>query len=90
MGTTIDDMVLVSSSWAHTLFDTVTSHSFISILFASMLGLKHEPLDSILNVGVPLGRDYELFYRYSLVRIEIDRRQFLADLIVICRWRGLM
>ena len=55
VGTTVGGMVLVSSSWAYTLFDTGASHLFISILFASMLGLKHEPLDSTLSVGVPLG-----------------------------------
>ena len=50
-GTTIDGMVLVYSYWAHTLFDTGASHSLISILFASMLGLEHEPLDSTLSMG---------------------------------------
>ena len=65
------------------MFDTGASHSFISILFASMLGLEPEPLDSTLSVGVPLGRDCELSYCCSLVRIEIDRRWFLANLIVM-------
>ena len=60
-------MVLVSSSWAHTLFDSGTSHSFMSVLFASMLGLEPEPLDSILSVGVLLGQDCELSYRCNLV-----------------------
>ena len=35
-------MILVSSSWAHTLFDTGVSHLFISVLFPSMLGLEYE------------------------------------------------
>ena len=65
--TTVDGMVFVYSSWAHTLFDTGASHSFIFVLFASMLGLELEPLDSTLSVGVPLGRDCELSYRYSSV-----------------------
>ena len=72
-GTTVGGMVLVFNSWAHTLFDTSASHSFIPVLFANMLGLKHESLDSTLSVGVPLGRDCELSYRCSSVRIEIDR-----------------
>ena len=50
-GTIVDHMVFVSSSWAHTLFDMGASYSFISILFASMLELKYEPLDSTLSVG---------------------------------------
>ena len=48
-------MVLVSSSWAHTLFDTSASHSFILVSFTSMLGFEYEPLDSILSMGVLLG-----------------------------------
>ena len=72
-GTIVDGMVLVSSSWAHTLFDTGASHSFISVLFASMLRLKPKPLDSILSVGVRLGRDCELSYHCNLVRNKIDR-----------------
>ena len=74
VGTIVDSMILFSSSWAHTLFDTGASHSFISVLFARMLGLKYESLDSVMSVGVPLGRDCELLHRSSSVRIEIDRR----------------
>ena len=48
-----------------------------------MLRLEHESLDSTLSVRVPLGQDCELSYRYGSVCIEIDRRQFLADLIVM-------
>ena len=66
-------MILVSSSWAHTLFDTGASHSFISILFASILGLEHELLDSTLSVGVLLGQDCELSYYCSSVRIVVNR-----------------
>ena len=90
-GTTIDGMVLVSSSWAHTLFDIGASHSFTSVIFVGMLGLECESLDSPLSVGVPLGRDCELLYRCRLVRIEIDRWQFLADLIVMpMEWFNLI
>ena len=49
--TTADGMVLVSSSWAHTLFDIGASLSFIPVLFAGMLGLECEPLVSTLSVG---------------------------------------
>ena len=81
--TTVNGMVLVSSSWAHTLFDTGASHSFITILFTSMLGLEPEPLDSTLSVGVPLGGNYELSYHCNSLSIEIDGRRFLVDLIVM-------
>ena len=71
-GTIVDGIVLISSSWAHTLFNNGASHSLIPILFASMLGLEHEPLDFTLNVGVPLGQDCEFSYRCSLMCVEID------------------
>ena len=70
-GSTIDGMLLVSNSWAHALFDTGASQSFISMLFASMLGLEYEPLESALSVGVPLGRDCELSFRCGFVWIDI-------------------
>ena len=82
-GTTVDGLVLVSSSWAHVLFDTSASHSFISALFASILRLEFETLGSVMSVGVPLGRDCELSYGCNSVRIEIGGRRFLADLVVM-------
>ena len=82
-GTTVDGMLLVSSSWAHILFDAGASHSFISMLFVSMLRLEYEPLESTLSVGVPLGRDCELSFQCSAVRIDVGGRRFLADLIVM-------
>ena len=80
---TIESMVLVSDSWAHTLFDTGASHSFILALFVSMLGLEYEPLDSTLSMGLSLGRDCKLSYYCGLVHIEIDRWRFLTYLIVM-------
>ena len=67
--TAINSMVLFLSSWAHTLFDTSASSSFILVLFVSILGFEYKPLDSTLSVGVPLGQDCELLYHCSLVRI---------------------
>ena len=81
-GFTVNGMLLISSSWAHVLFDTGASHSFIYRLFASMLGLEYEPLEFTLSVGVPLGRDYELSFQCDFVRIDVGGRQFLADLII--------
>ena len=41
----------------------------------------YEPLESTLSMGVPLGRDYELSFQCSAVRIDVGGRLFLADLI---------
>ena len=48
-----------------------------------MLGLEYEPLEFTLSVGVPLGRNCELSFRCSSVRINIDDRHCLADLIIM-------
>ena len=74
VGIIVDGMVLVSSSWAHVLFDTSASHSFISTLFTSILGLEFETLSLVMSVGVLFGRDCELSYGCSFVRIEIGGR----------------
>ena len=76
-------MILVSNSWAHVLFDTEASHSFIFAFFVSIVGLEFETLDSVMSMGVPLGRDCELSYGYSSVRVEVGGRKFLVDFVVI-------
>ena len=67
VGTAIDSMRLLSSSLAHVLFDIAASHSFISMLFVSMLGLDYETVESTLSVGIPLGTYCELFFQCSLI-----------------------
>ena len=47
------------------LFDIDVSHSFISVFFASIFKLEYGKLDSNLSVGVLLGKDYELSFRYN-------------------------
>ena len=83
VGTTVDSMLLVSSSWAYVLFDISASHSFISMLFANMPELEYEPLESTLSVGVQLDRDCDLSFRCSSVRIDISGRWFLVDLVIM-------
>ena len=76
-------MILISHSWAHVLFDTGASHSFISMLFAQMLGLECSVLDNLLTLGTPMGRvtDVSTVCRGCLV--VIDGRKLLADLVVL-------
>ena len=67
-------MILISSSWAHVLFNTGASLSFIAALFASKLGLEFETLNSVMSVRIPRGKDCELSYGFSYVCIEIGGR----------------
>lgn len=80
---TIDGMILISNSWVHALFDIDASYSFISMVFASILGLEFENSDQIVNVSVPLERACNLSLVCQSVRIDIDSKRFLADLIVM-------
>ena len=82
-GSIVDGMLPISSSLAHVLFDMGASHSFICMLFASILGLEYEPLESTLSVGVSLGRDCELFFQCGSVWIDIRGRWLLVDLIIM-------
>ena len=42
-----------------------------------MLGLDFETLGSVMNVEVPLGRDYELTFGCSSVHIKISGMEWL-------------
>ncbi|KAL5831551.1 hypothetical protein ACOSQ4_016905 [Xanthoceras sorbifolium] len=79
----IDGMVLISRSWAHALFDTGASHSFISLLFANTLGLGFENLSMPLSLETPLGKAHDLTVCCKSVSIRIDDRRFSDDLIVM-------
>ncbi|KAL5776081.1 hypothetical protein ACOSP7_009007 [Xanthoceras sorbifolium] len=79
----IDGMVLISRSWAHALFDTGASHSFISLLFANTLGLGFENLSMPLSLETPLGKAHDLTLCCKSVSIRIDDRRFSDDLIVM-------
>ena len=75
-------MVLISHSWAHVLFDTGASHSFISVAFASVLRLEFERLESPLQLDTPGGSN-EVSLVCKSCRITVDGNHFLADLFVL-------
>ena len=51
----VEGMVLCYSFWAHVLFDSGASRSFMSSSFASILDLKIAPLSCPLFVETPMG-----------------------------------
>ena len=79
----VDGMILISHSWAHVLFDTGASHSFISLLFAQLLGLEISELDYVLTLGTPMGGVADVSSVCKSCRIVINDRKLLADLIVL-------
>lgn len=46
---------LIFNTWASVLIDTEASYSFIAYVFASLLGLESEQLESPLVVESPIG-----------------------------------
>ena len=76
-------MILISHSWAHVLFDTSASHSFISMLFAQILGLECFVLDHVLTLGTPMGGVTNVSTVCRRCLIVIDGRKLLTDLVVL-------
>ena len=52
----VDGMILISSSWAHVLFDTGASHYFVSASLVRALQLHIEECDSPLVLSTLMGR----------------------------------
>ena len=79
----VDGMIHVSHSWAHVLFDTGATHSFISMLFASVLQLETETCSSSLTLSTPMGGIAEVSIICKSVCIVIGEHKLSADLYVI-------
>ena len=47
--------ILISNTWASTLFDTGASHSFLATSFASSVGLQVEALEVPFSIYSPIG-----------------------------------
>ncbi|XP_006854885.2 uncharacterized protein LOC18444659, partial [Amborella trichopoda] len=79
----VDGMVLISHSWAHVLFDTGASHSFISLMFASMLGLSWETFSPALHLSVPMGGHGEVSTICRSVCIVFEGHKLSGNLLVL-------
>ena len=55
----VEGMVLCYSTWAHVLFDSSASRSFMSTSFASILDLEIAPLSYPFFVETPIGGTME-------------------------------
>ncbi|XP_062075627.1 uncharacterized protein LOC133779722 [Humulus lupulus] len=79
----VDGMVLISHSWAHVLFDIGVSHSFISLMFASMLGLSWETFSTTLQLSVPMGGHGEVSTICKSFCIVLEGHNLLGNLMVL-------
>ena len=89
-------MFLLSCIWAHTLFDSSASHSFVAASSVDVLGLKVETLEEPLHVSSPLGtrmridqicQDCELEISEILLTVDFQMMDILDfDVILGMDW----
>ncbi|KAM1075051.1 hypothetical protein PS2_019630 [Malus domestica] len=76
----LDGMVLISSSEAHVLFDTGSSHSFVSLWFSYILGFQSKALARPLYLSVPLGYGDVVDQTYRSCHLLVNNQMLTADL----------
>ncbi|CAL9025414.1 unnamed protein product [Prunus brigantina] len=79
----VEGTFLVFNSWARILFDPGATNSFISMSFASILGLEYEFMKSSLMIGSPLGKCVEVNKLCRSCPIEISDHKLVVDLIIL-------
>ena len=76
-------MVLCYSTWAHVLFDSGASRSFMSTSFASILDLEIALLSCPLFVETPMGGMMEAKWGYSGCVLNVGGYVFVIDLVLL-------
>ncbi|TYK04093.1 ty3-gypsy retrotransposon protein [Cucumis melo var. makuwa] len=69
--------------YALVLFDSGSSHSFISSAFVRKIGLKVEPLGSILSFATPLGEVMLFKDKIKVCQVEVANHVLDATLLVL-------
>ena len=81
--TVVAGTVIINSHKAHVLFDSGSTHSYISPKFASKLNVMHEKLREPIVVSIPSGGKLEVNKSYKSCIIEVEGRETLGDLLVL-------
>ena len=79
----VDGMLLISQSWAHVLFDTGATHSFVSVSLVQALQLDVENCDRPLVLSTPMGGLSEVTLICKMCHLFIEEHRFSADLFVL-------
>ena len=74
---------LIYSYWAHFLFDSGASHSFLSASFARSLELELDFLESPMFVDTPVGGRVRLDQICRDCKFTMGDHQFVFDFIVL-------
>ncbi|KAL0551944.1 hypothetical protein IC582_011037 [Cucumis melo] len=83
VGTVVTGTLLILGHYAFVLFDSESSHSFISSVFVQHVGLKVEPLGSVLSVSTPSGEVLLSKVNIKACRVEIANHVLDVTLLVL-------
>ncbi|TYK04826.1 pol protein [Cucumis melo var. makuwa] len=82
-GTVVTGTLQILGHYAFVLFDSRSSHSFISSVFVQHVALEVEPLSSILSVSTPSGEVLLFKEKIKACRVEIANRVLDVTLLVL-------
>ncbi|XP_075633934.1 uncharacterized protein LOC142606477 [Castanea sativa] len=81
--TVVAGILPLFSNFAKTLFDSRSTHSFISTRYAKLCDKKPGHMDYDLSVATPIGDSLVCNYMLKSCVIQIEDREMLADLILM-------
>ncbi|KAA0036552.1 ty3-gypsy retrotransposon protein [Cucumis melo var. makuwa] len=82
-GTVVTGTLLIFGHYAFVLFDSGSSHSFISSVFVQYVGLEVEPLGSVLSVSTPSREVLFSKEKIKACRVEIANHVLDVTLLVL-------
>ncbi|KAL0548949.1 hypothetical protein IC582_013427 [Cucumis melo] len=82
-GTVVIGTLPISGHYAFVLFDSGSSHSFISSIFVQHVGLEVEPLGNVLSVSTPSGEVLLSKEKIKACRVEIGNHELDVTLLVL-------
>ncbi|KAL0556362.1 hypothetical protein IC582_004875 [Cucumis melo] len=82
-GTVVTGTLPILGHYAFVLFDSGSSHSFISSIFVQHVGLEVEPLGSVLSVSTPSGEVLLSKEKIKACRVEIANHMLDVTLLVL-------
>ncbi|KAL4023182.1 hypothetical protein IC575_016932 [Cucumis melo] len=82
-GTVVTGTLPILGHYSFVLFDSGSSHSFISSMFVQHVGLEVEPLGSVLSVSTPSGRSCCLKKKIKACRVEMANHMLDVTLLML-------
>ncbi|TYK06675.1 gag protease polyprotein [Cucumis melo var. makuwa] len=82
-GTVMTSTLPILGHYAFVLFDSGSSHSFISFVFVQHVCLEVEPLSGVLSVSTPSGEVFLSKEKIKACQIEIENQMLDVTLLVL-------